>query len=119
MNMLTKCQYDTACERIEELLKVTGNDTPVTDRNFIELDLLSDLVVEYEKEHYSIGKPSLQDVLKARMSEMDLTQKTLAQILGISAPRVSEYLTGKTEPTFQVARKIHKKLNIDANVILA
>ena len=49
---------------------------------------------------------------------MNLTQKTLAEMLEISAPRVSEYLTGKTEPTLQVARRMHKKLNIDANVIL-
>ncbi|MDR2475204.1 MAG: helix-turn-helix domain-containing protein [Bacteroidales bacterium] len=49
---------------------------------------------------------------------MNLTQKTLAEMLGISAPRVSEYLTGKSEPTLQIARKMHKKLNIDANVFL-
>jgi HTH-type transcriptional regulator/antitoxin HigA len=42
----------------------------------------------------------------------------LAKMLGISAPRVSEYLAGKTEPTLRVARKIHRELNIDANVIL-
>ena len=49
---------------------------------------------------------------------MNLTQKIPAEMLEISAPRVSEYLTGKSEPTLQVARKMHKKLNIDANVIL-
>ena len=76
------------------------------------------MVVAYEKEHYPIGKPVLTDVLKSRMYEMNLTQKTLAEILGISAPRVSEYLTGKSEPTLKVARNMHQKLNIDANVIL-
>jgi HTH-type transcriptional regulator/antitoxin HigA len=49
---------------------------------------------------------------------MRLTQKALAEMLGISAPRVSEYLAGKSEPTLQIARKMHQKLNIDANVIL-
>ncbi|GHT62445.1 hypothetical protein AGMMS50239_15770 [Bacteroidia bacterium] len=73
---------------------------------------------KYRIEHYPIGKPSLNDVLKLRMYEMDLTQKSLAELLGISAPRVSEYLTGKSEPTFQVACKMHRKLNIDANIIL-
>jgi HTH-type transcriptional regulator/antitoxin HigA len=47
------------------------------------------LVVAYEKEHYPIGKVSLKDVLKTRMYEMNLTQKTLAEMLEISAPRVS------------------------------
>jgi HTH-type transcriptional regulator/antitoxin HigA len=71
-----------------------------------------------EKTHFSIGKPVLCDVIKTRMNEMNLTQKSLAEMLGISAPRVNEYLCGKSLPTLQIARKIHKKLNIDANVIL-
>jgi HTH-type transcriptional regulator/antitoxin HigA len=76
------------------------------------------LVVAYEKEHYPIGKPSLPDILKTRMYEMNLTQKSLAEMLGISSPRISEYLTGKAEPTLQIARKMHRELNIDANLIL-
>ena len=116
--MLTQQQYNAACERIEELLQVVGNDTPSTDRNFIELDLLSDLVVIYEKEYYPIGKLSLSDVLKTRMTERNLTQKLLADMLGISTSRVSEYLSGKSEPTLRIARRMHEKLDIDANVLL-
>jgi HTH-type transcriptional regulator/antitoxin HigA len=52
------------------------------------------------------------------MYEMNLSQKTLAKMLGISAPRVSEYLTGKSDPTLKVARRMHKQLNIDADIIL-
>ena len=116
--MLTKQQYNAACERIEELLQAVGNDTPTTDRNFIELDLLSNLVADYEKEHYPIGKLLLSDVLKTRMVERNLTQKLLAELLQISTSRVSEYLTGKSEPTLRVARRMHEKLDIDANVLL-
>ncbi len=43
-------QYKAACDRINELLKVVGNDTPADDRNMIELDLISDLVADYEEE---------------------------------------------------------------------
>jgi HTH-type transcriptional regulator/antitoxin HigA len=42
-------QYNVACARIEELLRVVGNETPPDDKNFIELDLLSDLVADYEE----------------------------------------------------------------------
>jgi HTH-type transcriptional regulator/antitoxin HigA len=114
----SKTEYEGIMSRINELLEVVDDTTPQTNKNYIELDFLADLIVAYEKEHYPIGKPSLPDVLKARMHEMNLTQKSLAEMLGISAPRVSEYLTGKTEPTLQIARKMHSKLNIDANVIL-
>lgn len=41
--------YMAAMERIEELLPLVDDDTPLTDRNLIELDLLSGLVEEYEK----------------------------------------------------------------------
>jgi HTH-type transcriptional regulator/antitoxin HigA len=56
--------------------------------------------------------------MKARMEEMNITQRNLAEMLGISPPRVSEYLSGKSEPTLQVARRIQQQLNIDASVIL-
>ena len=115
----TKTEYEAIMQRIDELVEIVDDNTSQTDKNYIELDILTDLVVAYEKEHYPIGKPALPDVLKTRMDEMNLTQKTLAQLLSISAPRVSEYLTGKSEPTLQVARQIHKKMNIDANLILA
>ena len=114
-----KSEYEAIMARIDELVEIVDDNTSPTDRNYIELDFLTDLVVAYEKEHYPIGKPVLADVLKSRMYEMNLTQKTLAEMLGISAPRISEYLTGKSEPTLQVARKMYQKLNIDANVILA
>jgi HTH-type transcriptional regulator/antitoxin HigA len=113
-----KAEYEAIMARIDELVEIVDDNTYPTDKHYIELDFLSDLVVAYEKEHYPIGKPVLTDVLKSRMYEMNLTQKTLAEILEISAPRVSEYLTGKSEPTLQIARRMHKKLNIDADIIL-
>lgn len=51
-------QYEAIMARIDELLKVVGDDTPVDDWNNIELVLLSNLVAEYEDIHYSIKKPS-------------------------------------------------------------
>ena len=102
--------------RIEELLPMVDDSTPSNDRNLIELDLLSELV--YEDEHYPIKTPALVDVIKLRMYEMGLNQVKLSELLGISTSRVSDYLTGKSEPTLKVARDISKKLNIDANIVL-
>ncbi len=109
-------QYKAAMSRIEELLAVVTEDTPDDDVNSVELVLLSNLVADYDEEHYPISAPSLIDVLRLRMYEMNLTQKAMAAIIGISPTRLSEILSGKREPTLQVARNISIKLSIDANI---
>lgn len=114
----TEKQYKAACARIEELLRVVGNDTPTDDKNFLELDLISDLVADYEDEHYPIKTPSLVDVIKLRMYEMGINQTKLSELLGVSPSRVSDYLTGRCEPTLKIAREISRKLNIDADIVL-
>ena len=111
-------EYKVFSERMEELLQVVDNDTTATDKNLVELGIISALVADYEEEHYPITAPTLVDVIKLRMYEMKLNQIKLSEMLGISTSRVSEYLTGKSEPTLKVAREISKKLNIDAHIIL-
>jgi len=111
-------QYETACARIEELLQVVGNETNTDDKNFIELDLLSDLVADYEEATYPIKEPELSEVIKLRMYEMGINQNKLSELLGVSPSRVSEYLTGKSEPTLPVARNMYRRLNISPRVIL-
>jgi len=111
-------QYNIACERIEELLKVVGNDTPADDKNFVELDLLSDLVADYEEAVYPVTPPSMIDVVRLRMYEMGINQTELADLLDVSPSRVSEYLSGKSEPPLPVARNISRKLNINASIVL-
>ena len=49
-------EHDAICQRIEELLPLTDDETPLTDPRLIELRILSELVIEYEEEHYSIKK---------------------------------------------------------------
>lgn len=114
----TTTQYNGACARIEDLLKEVGNETPVDDKYFIELDLLSDLVADYEEEYFPIAAPTLVEVIKLRMYENGLTQLKLSELLNVSPSRISEYLSGKSEPTLKVAREISKKLNIDAEIVL-
>ena len=111
-------QYERIIERIEELLKLVDNDTPLTDKNMVELELLSLLVVDYEEKNYPIEPPTLIEMVQERMSEMKLSQKEVAELLGISPPRISEYLNGKSEPTLKVARLMHQKLDIDAEILL-
>ena len=111
-------QYNWAVKRVEELLPMVNDDTPLNDPNSIELQLLSNMVADYSEEHFALGEPSLADVIKLRMYEMGINQKTLSELLEVSPSRVSEYLTGKSEPTLPVARNICRNLNINASVVL-
>lgn len=111
-------QYNAAMERIEELLPLVTEETPLSDKNSVELVLLSNLVADYDEEHYPIKAPTLAELIRLRMAEMHLSQKALAEKLGVSPSRISEYLTGKSEPTLKIARTIHRELNIDADLIL-
>ena len=114
----TENQYEVLLERIEELLPLINNETPASDRNLIELDIIADLVEEYEEIHYPVYVPTLPEVIRLRMAEMGLSQKALADLLGVSPSRISEYMTGKAEPTLKVARLLNQKLDIDADLIL-
>ena len=109
-----QAQYEWAVKRVEELLPLVKDDTPLNDPNSIELELLSNLVADY----FALGEPTLVDVLKLRMYEMGLNQKSLAKLVGVSPSRLSDYISGKCEPTLKVAREISRKLNIDANIVL-
>lgn len=111
-------QYKASMERIEEIMPLVGDDTPLTDKNLIELELLSNLVADYDEVRYPIKTPSLAEVLKLKMYEMDLTQTKLSRLIGVSPSRISEYLTGKSEPTLKVARTISVKLDINPKIIL-
>ena len=115
----TEEAYDAIMKRIDELFAETDESTPAGDRRLIELDVLSELVEEYEKERYPMEMPSLASVITYRMHEMNLTQKDLASRLGITAPRLCEILSEKKDPTFSQARKIATELNIDASIVLS
>ena len=115
----TEETYEAVMKRIDELFFVTDEKTPVNDPRLLELDLLSELVEEYEQEKYPIETPSLASVILYRMHEMNLSQKDLASMLGMTAPRLCEILSGKKEPTFSQAKQLASKLGIEADIILA
>jgi HTH-type transcriptional regulator / antitoxin HigA len=99
-------------------LKVVNSNTPKDNPALMELITLSDIVEDYENIHFPIGTPSLKDVIELRMFEMKLKQKDLAGLLETSTSRISEYLNGKRDITIEIARLLHKKLNIDSDIIL-
>ena len=113
--MITLKQYTKASIRLEELLKIDN----IEDSNFNqELITVSDIIEAYEEIHFPIGLPTLKEVIELRMFELKLKQKDLAKLLNVSASRISEIFNGKRELTLSIAKSLHKKLNIDSDIIL-
>lgn len=96
---LTKQQYEYALNRIEELLPLVTDETPANDKNAIELAIVSDVVEAYEKLHYPITKPTVEELISLSIEEKGMTQKQLAKELGISPSRISDYIirSGRTD----------------------
>ena len=117
-SITTPIAYQALCQRIEELLGIVDNTTAIDDPHFIELDLLSDLVADYESVHAPLALPTLIETIKLRMYERGLNQRALSELLGVSTSRVSEYLNGKSEPPLKIAREISQKLDIDPVIVL-
>lgn len=115
---ITQEVYETALARIEELLPLVTESTPTYDRKAIELKIMSDIVIDYEELHYPISNPSLADVIKLRLEEEKMSQRTFAEKIGVSPSRVSEYLSGKSEPSLKIARSICQLLKIEPAIAL-
>ena len=60
-------QYEWAVARVEELLPLVDDNTPLDDPNCIELVLLSNLVADYSDEHFAIGAPALVDITSKKL----------------------------------------------------
>ena len=49
MNKISKQQYENALARVEELLPLVGEDMPANHPLAVELALVSEMVIAYEK----------------------------------------------------------------------
>jgi HTH-type transcriptional regulator/antitoxin HigA len=80
--------------------------------------MVSDIVIAYETEHYPIEKPTVSELIALSLQEKEMTQKELAVHIGISPSRVNDYITGRSEPTLKVARRLCRQLDISPAAML-
>ena len=118
MSKVTKEQYEFALARVEELLPLVDDNTPANDRNAVELTMMSDIIIAYEKEHYPIGKPTVAQLIQLSLDEKKMTQKQLAEEIGVSPSRINDYVSGRAEPTLKIARMLCVTLGITPAAML-
>ena len=118
MKNISKNQYEYALSRIEELLPLVTEETPLNDPSSVELEIVSDIVEAYEKANYPIEKPTVGELISLSIEEKGMSQKELAKEIGVSPSRVSEFINGKAEPSLRIARALCTVLGIAPAAIL-
>ena len=98
--------------RVKELLPLVDDNIPANDKNAVELSVMSDIVIAYEKEYYPIEKTTVAELIKLYLEEKGKSQKQLAIEIGISPSQVNDYIAGRPEPTLKIARLLCRVLNI-------
>lgn len=115
----TEKEFNAAVARIEELLPLTwGDNVKEDDPACLELNLLAELVADWEDENVILDESALGTAIKKSLFEMSLTQKAGAELLGISPSRMSDLVHGRMEPSYHLSRALCKKLNLSPAVVL-
>ncbi len=107
-------QYEDALARVYTLMQ---QDIKPDSKESDELEILSILVKEYEKEHYPVAKPNPLEAIRFRLEQMNMSEAELSEILGYRS-RKSEVLSGKRKLNLAMIRKLVEKLHIPAEVLI-
>lgn len=112
-----KQAYYLAMAEIESLL-AKGFDN-LTEAEDARLDELSDAVEAWESKEYPMPLQSdFKDILFYVMEIKGYNQTQLSSELEISNSLLSEILRGKKLPNVDILLNMHKKFQLDGNVLL-
>ena len=89
-------------------------DTPEGDR----LHILTTLVVAWEEEHHAIPLPDPVDAINFAMEQRSLMRRDLEPLIG-SRARVAEILNRRRKLTLPMIRRLHDRLGIPAESLIA
>ena len=109
----TEDDYNQALKRLEEIFHA-----PINSPEGDEAEVLSILIEKYEEENYPIDAPDPIEAILFRMEQMEMNKKDLADIIGYKS-RVSEILNKKRKLSINMIRKLHDKMKIPYESLIA
>ena len=127
MNKLTtRKEYDEIKAKVEALIAEAtdkGMLEPEMDNEYTrQISELSKLMAQYEDEYMDIlplrEKTPLIRSIEDYFYAHNMKQKEGAQYLGINESVFSQILSGKRRITMPIAKRLHSKLGINADMIL-
>ncbi len=102
----TEQDYKKALSLIENLWGARSGT-----RAFDELDIITTLVEQYERQNHAIDFPEPVAAIRFRMEQQGLSRKDLEGIIGHRA-RISEVLSGARRLSLNMIQKLHSELGI-------
>jgi HTH-type transcriptional regulator / antitoxin HigA len=109
----TEEQYQKALKRLDKIFHAKKGT-----KEQEELEILVMLIQRYEDE--TVGEfpdPDPIEAIKFKMEQMDMTQKDLANVIGLKS-RASEILSRKRPMSINIIRKISEALSIPADILI-
>lgn len=67
----SEIKYSAIVKRIEELLSVPDNIENPDAKGYVELNLLSDMVADYEEKYHAIQPPTLSEAIILQIHDGD------------------------------------------------
>lgn len=110
----TQRDYDDAVARLSSLM---DEEIKPGSNKENELELLALVIESYERAKVAPVSPDPIEAILFRMDQMRLSKKDLVPYFG-SLPKVSEVLARKRPLSLAMIRKIHKGLDIPAEILL-
>ncbi len=110
----TERDYDAAIARLSTLM---DEEIAPGSSKEVELELLALVIESYERNKVAPVLPDPIEAILFRMDQMGLSKKDLALYFG-SLPKVSEVLARKRPLSLAMIRKLHKYLEIPADILL-
>lgn len=108
----TKKDYRAALAEVDRLW-----DAPAKSPAADQLDVLTLLIEQYEREHFPIADPDPIDFLRHVMEARGLTRKDLEPYIGPRG-RVSDILNRIRPLTLEMIRKLTEGLKLPAEVLI-
>jgi len=116
----SKKHYHETMVNIYELMNKGEENLTNAERK--KLGLMVNAAEKFEDETIGLRpdfKPaSLPDMVRLVMLEKKISQATLAEMLKVGRPKLSQILNGKRKPDLEFLKLAYKKLKIDPTFIL-
>ena len=124
--LTTRQQYDETKARVEQLI------AEATEKGLLEPDMdnaytqeignLSKQMADFEDEYLNILPLRQKSPLIATIEDYfyahGMKQKEGAKLLGVNESQFSQIMSGHRKISMTFAKRLHKKMGIDANLIL-